>query len=378
MRAGAAFGLVVSVVVGSVLAAVPLPAGAAEGELDEARERANAVAAELAEAQTRLAELEGEAAALEARASEGESRRLALVEAARALAIDRFMRSGPPPVPMLDGDLNAAVRANALSSFVARDRADALDEFRRAGEDLALARAALAGVAGEAAAALEEVGRQVEEADRRLAELQRLEAERRAAEAARRAEEAARRAEDEASRAARPGAGSPGGGRAGQSSGGSGGSRGAPTSPGAATRRGAAPGLAAPVATGAWVCPVQGPRAFTNDWGQPRSGGRRHQGNDILSLRGTPVVANVSGRVRPHQSGLGGISYYLTGDDGNTYYGTHLDSLSGASGPVAQGEVLGYVGNSGNAAGGPTHLHFEIHPGGGGAVNPFPTLSRYC
>ncbi len=126
------------------------------------------------------------------------------------------------------------------------------------------------------------------------------------------------------------------------------------------------------------MCPVQGPRAFSNDWGQPRSGGRRHQGNDILSPRGTPVVASVSGTVRGHNSSLGGLSDYLKGDDGNTYFGTHLDSLSGASGRVAQGAVLGTVGDSGNARGGPTHLHFEIHPGGGAPVNPYPTLSQHC
>jgi len=126
------------------------------------------------------------------------------------------------------------------------------------------------------------------------------------------------------------------------------------------------------------MCPVQGPRAFTNDWGQPRSGGRTHKGTDILAPRGTPVVASVSGTVRGHNSRLGGISYYLHGDDGNTYFGTHLQSLSGASGRVSQGTVLGYVGNTGNARGGPTHLHFEIHPGGGRAVNPYPTLRQHC
>lgn len=131
-------------------------------------------------------------------------------------------------------------------------------------------------------------------------------------------------------------------------------------------------------ATGSWMCPVQGPRAFTNDWGQPRSGGRRHQGNDIMSPRGTPVVANVSGTVSPHNSSLGGISYYLRGDDGNTYFGTHLDSLSGVSGRVAMGTVIGRVGNTGNARGASPHLHFEIHPGGGGPVNPYPTLVKYC
>jgi murein DD-endopeptidase MepM/ murein hydrolase activator NlpD len=98
----------------------------------------------------------------------------------------------------------------------------------------------------------------------------------------------------------------------------------------------------------------------------------------MLSPRGTPVVASVSGTVEGHTSSLGGTSYTLRGDDGTTYYGTHLDSLSGVSGRVARGTVLGRVGNSGNARGGPPHLHFEIRPGGGGAVNPYPTLAASC
>jgi murein DD-endopeptidase MepM/ murein hydrolase activator NlpD len=89
------------------------------------------------------------------------------------------------------------------------------------------------------------------------------------------------------------------------------------------------------------------------------------------------VVASVDGTVELHQSSLGGISYTLSGDDGNTYFGTHLDSTSGASGRVSAGTVLGTVGNSGNARGGPTHLHFEIRTGGG-AVNPYPTVARAC
>ncbi|MGI8685984.1 MAG: murein hydrolase activator EnvC family protein, partial [Acidimicrobiales bacterium] len=129
---------------------------------------------------------------------------------------------------------------------------------------------------------------------------------------------------------------------------------------------------------GSWICPVQGPHAFSDDYGDPRSGGRSHQGNDIMAARGTPVVANVAGNVKGHNSSLGGISYYLDGDDGNTYYGTHLDRLSGAGGHVAAGTVVGYVGSSGNASASAPHLHFEVHPGGGRPVNPFSTLSKFC
>ncbi|MEA3056776.1 MAG: hypothetical protein QOD30_2208, partial [Actinomycetota bacterium] len=86
----------------------------------------------------------------------------------------------------------------------------------------------------------------------------------------------------------------------------------------------------------------------------------------------------VSGSVRRHDNSLGGISYYLEGVDGNEYYGAHLDSYAGRTGQVPQGTVIGYVGNTGDARGGATHLHFEIHPGGGSSVNPYPTLRQYC
>jgi murein DD-endopeptidase MepM/ murein hydrolase activator NlpD len=135
--------------------------------------------------------------------------------------------------------------------------------------------------------------------------------------------------------------------------------------------------------SGGWVFPVQGPNSFVDTWGAPRSGGRTHKGTDIMTARNTPIVAVTNGVIRktnPTDSGLGGITIYLTGDDGNVYYYAHLSSIESgikAGVRVDIGQVIGYAGNTGNASGGAVHLHFEIRPGGGASINPYPTLVKY-
>ena len=137
------------------------------------------------------------------------------------------------------------------------------------------------------------------------------------------------------------------------------------------------------VVTGDWCFPVDGPCSFIDTWGAPRSGGRTHKGTDIMCARSTPLLAVVSGSIwhtTPYEEGAGGIGLWIAGNDNNYYYYCHLESIAkgivpGAS--VTIGQVVGYAGNTGNARGGSVHLHFEIHPGNGAAINPYPTLNAH-
>jgi murein DD-endopeptidase MepM/ murein hydrolase activator NlpD len=128
---------------------------------------------------------------------------------------------------------------------------------------------------------------------------------------------------------------------------------------------------------GRWICPVHGGARFVADFGAPR-GDRRHEGVDLLAPKGTPVVANVAGVVMYGISPRGGLHYYLHGDNGVLYYGSHLATFVGGARRVRAGETIGTVGDSGNARGGPPHLHFERKPGGGPPTDPYPGLLRAC
>jgi len=143
------------------------------------------------------------------------------------------------------------------------------------------------------------------------------------------------------------------------------------------------------------VCPVDQPRAVYDGFGAPRySGGYHpHAGNDVVAPMGTAIRAPFAGTARSSYNTLGGSAVYVYGALGYVY-NAHLSSYSSNSnGPVAAGDVIGYVGDSGDALGGVPHDHFEWHPNVipsnwprspygytviGGALNPYPLLSQVC
>ena len=130
------------------------------------------------------------------------------------------------------------------------------------------------------------------------------------------------------------------------------------------------------VSTGAPVCPVQGLVVFTDDFGEPRDLFAVHEGIDMPALEGTPVVAVVDGVVTQGQSENGGIDAWLMGVDDVGYYYAHFTRHEGPTRIVKAGDVIGYVGSTGRSTG--PHLHFEVHPHMGVAVNGFPLLLGLC
>jgi peptidoglycan LD-endopeptidase LytH len=127
-----------------------------------------------------------------------------------------------------------------------------------------------------------------------------------------------------------------------------------------------------------WHCPTDPAAvAYSDTWGAPRSGGRRHEGVDMIGPIGTPIYAVVDGMATPNTEVLGGLTIHFYGADGNRYYYGHLDHY-GKLGAVKAGDIIAYMGQTGNARFSVPHLHFEIHPGGGVAVDPYPTVRAHC
>lgn len=128
--------------------------------------------------------------------------------------------------------------------------------------------------------------------------------------------------------------------------------------------------------------PVEGvkPRQIADTWGGARSEGRKHQGVDIFAKRGTPVLSTTQGIVS--QVGLdrlGGKVVWVIGPALSRHYYAHLDGYSAQIQEgdwIEVGQVLGYVGNTGNAQNTPPHLHYGIYLQSSGATNPYPFLQK--
>jgi peptidoglycan hydrolase-like protein with peptidoglycan-binding domain len=130
------------------------------------------------------------------------------------------------------------------------------------------------------------------------------------------------------------------------------------------------------------VFPVLGPCWFADTWKAPRSGGRKHEGVDIIAKSGTPIYAVANGTItrvfldRP--GSLGGNAVRLTAPDGTYFHYAHLSAFAAGAelgATVVAGQVIGYIGSTGSSS--TPHLHFEYHPGGGAAVNPYPLIKPF-
>ena len=129
--------------------------------------------------------------------------------------------------------------------------------------------------------------------------------------------------------------------------------------------------------------PVHGPTQWVDDWYYPRWTGttfRHHLGLDMMADFGTPVGSPADGIAQIGNNALGGLTVRVVEPDGTFWYLAHLSDVADGlttGDAVTLGQVVGYVGNSGNAQGGAPHLHFAVHPGGGAPVPPKPIVDDW-
>ena len=374
-----------SVVVGLVIAALvvawpgSLPANAGDPRIERAQEQRRGAQERLDGVLQRLSELQAGVAS-----AETELERLtATVDAHRkdadhattavallAQASYRYGSADPTLALLSSGSPGEALAQARLLGLIAKqsragfEAASAVTWVRTRAADAAKAAALLRVRRDELDQAREEAAGLVAAAEREEQQARAVvEAERAAAEARRAAADAERAAAARTTTAPRAAA---------QSRPARGASPSAPSN--------AAAGPSAPI-SGGIACPVGQPRSYSDTYGAARSGGRAHKGTDILAPRGTPIYAYESGTIsRMNSNRLGGISLYLNGASGTRYYYTHLQGYVGglsAGQSVSSGQQIALNGDTGNARGIP-HLHFEVMPGGGGNVNPYPYVRRAC
>jgi murein DD-endopeptidase MepM/ murein hydrolase activator NlpD len=409
----------VVVVVVFALAATLLSSGAGAQDADEeavraareiqtAQDRANEAAQAMFDAESRIDQLTIDIEAAVAELSELEVQVGEMHAGLEAAAVRRFAGGGAESNPLLTGvesatDQGAAVVLRSVASGTA---AVELDDFDALMEQISERRADLERRREEAAAAQEEHAVLQARAEAEVNHLKEVEAQRLSDAAVRRELERQRRErqESEAAEAAAIAAAQATAAPQALAGGGAGSDVTVPVP--AATPADAegdtepsptgtpptptptpipatttptttsAPVAPAPNAGSGMVCPVAGPTAYADTWGAPRSGGRRHQGVDMMAPAGTPLVAVESGTVIFKTSELGGLLVSLTANSGTRYFYGHLSAWEGSSRSVSQGEVIGYVGATGITF--VNHLHFEVHPGGGAAVNPYPYVRAVC
>jgi peptidoglycan LD-endopeptidase LytH len=383
-------------------------------EIADARERANAAADAYFASESRIDQLDLQQNQLQSEITALEGDVKALQLAVENVAIGRYTRSGTTGVPLLTGFQapEDQVKIDALMEVIYDSSANDFDRFDALNTDLADKRQRLADKKDEAVKERANLATLKDAASAEVQRLKDVEADRLQDEAVRTAliaEQARRKRETDRKKllnAPAPTVPTPedsvpadddngastevddNGGDNGGDAGGDAPATGAATRPslpdagGGQTGgggNGSFPGGGGNDYAGpGWICPTgSAPAPFGDTWGAPRSGGRRHQGVDMIGQRGIPVLAVVDGVAEPKTNALGGTTVWFSGVDGHKYYYAHLDSY-GKLGTVTAGTTIGFLGQTGNAQFSIPHLHFEIHPFGGPAVNPYPTVAAHC